>query len=367
MKKKLAFLLAAVMVFSLIAVPVSANPAGTLPGTGETLVPDPVILVTLPTLPANADNWNFILDPGGLLTAGDPGQNPGIIFGGEAGFRPTFINRSSVDILLGVELLATTGTDAAEVAFVNTAGAVLGNDVTAKNVFIGVQSAGSNVNAVPANNAWAGGTPSAAIAVTNASAQPVLLRYVFPAANYNPVQRGANWVLELDDADPDFQGTQIQFTGALNAGGTYSPDWSGDEEVNIGIRFSFDTDTTTSGGTAVPAAPGVADAAHLRDSLANTNVWNQTVEQSSTYPVIARTGLTVIPFDWAGQPAAGRLGTVTIGGTTVTAVADHTHRPDGVIHITAGVPASVTAGEHPMVINVTNGNPARTTITVRVP
>lgn len=221
MKRKLAILLAAVMVLTLLPMTALADNTTVITVGGDVLVVPHVHRVTLPT---NAGR--FVVDPEGLIgTGGTPGQ---IVFIGNS--APIFENRSSVDMRVGVEFVLTVP---GGVSAVEEAGSGPGQVAEAehKRIRVTATTATGNVTIQPTQPAFAG-----TVARPIFGTHPTVFDYVLPAANhtiiFNEEQTAGRRVLS---ATPAIQGSQFQLAGEVN------PDaaWDGTEDISLQIRFAF--------------------------------------------------------------------------------------------------------------------------------
>lgn len=303
MKKFIAILLTLSMVLSLFVVPVSANTAGEFDVNGDIVMLDHVFEVTLPTTP-----FTMVVDPEGVLADNAAGA---INF--TAG-TPSFINRSSAPVRLGIEARITTTSGDTRVAPVATAGDVGTAGDTARSAHISVTPSTENVAT------YGGvfvGTAANATALTES---PTLFTFVIPAANY--VIEGtvaADNLRRVMSATPNLQGTQIQLAGRVTPNPAI---WTGNEELGVRIRFSFDAATPQQ-----VALPPIANAAHLRTVAAGEvfdtmdvgpQAFNATVGVPIALPVAQTYNVTGIRIGTIGSfPLAGPGGWLTHTGGNV--------------------------------------------------
>lgn len=271
MKRFLATILTLSLIFSLFAVPVSASTtAGEFDVDGNIVVLPHTIEVTLPTAA-----FSFIVDPEGVIED----QKAGAIYF-TAG-SPSFINRSSTSVMLGIEArITTTGTEGDTGSNVNadtngdtlTAGdtrviPVTDGDVgtqgdTIRKVYVTVTP--SETNVATAGSGSFGDTENETALTTD----PTLFRFVLPRANYSVTGTVAedNLLRVLSELDPQLQGTQVKLAGEV----TPNPEiWTGYEDFGVRVRFSF---TSTIPST-VPGAD-LGSSVHLREIKRNTEVFD---------------------------------------------------------------------------------------------
>lgn len=340
MKKKfVATILSVVLILSLMSVPAFANPAGDFDVGGDIIVLPHVIEVTLPTTA-----FEFFVDPEGIMDADHTGGE--IVF---TGGTPSFINRSSKDIMLGIEARITTAAEpgATQVTVVSTEGALTAAESTVRNVWVTVTPSTANVATV--GGSFAGEANATALATT-----PTLFRFVLPAAAFEVTGTGDDMARTIHPTTPALQGTQISLAGAVNQNAT----WTGDEDFGVRVRFSFNAVPDPVPGTAMVGS------AHLRQIQTNTEVFDTIV----LVPPIAltRANNQNFTFAWNEQPSAARVASITIGGTTIPFVAAGPERTANRI-VLSSIPSSIGAGTHQMVITLNDGTGSPFTFSVSLP
>jgi hypothetical protein len=253
MKKKLIFLLAAVMLTSMILAPTAAATPTSLNGASSINNLDTrVISVTL----ATANAFDFIIDPLGLmsLAPGESGTLASITSHAGVHFRnfsPRVLNRSSrlVDFAFEyrIDLDATATSLSTQLGVHNAATAFTGT-----NPQIRIQAQASNARV--SNLDGAATATSVAGAYLNTTPNHLLFR--FGAADYIARNTGTaaapNYVYELAPGADNAIGTVLGFTGDLNAANLWTGINSVNSKVNINIRFGFVESAT---GETVPTSP----------------------------------------------------------------------------------------------------------------
>lgn len=278
MKKKLAIILSVVMMMSLISIPVSANTAGDFDVDGNIVVLDHVFEVTIPT-----SAFTFVADPEGAL-GGDAGA---ITF---TNGTPSFINRSSAPVLLGIEARITTATSGDTQVFPVAANAVGTAGSTTRNVNVTVTPSTDNVNAV-------GGTFGGTSNATDLALTPTLFTFALPAAVYNIEGTVAAGNLRRVISDtPNLQGTQIRLAGNLTPNPVI---WTGNEDLGVRVRFSFIPAPVTLPGSAMSGS------AHLRQIQTDQEVFDTMVLASNVF--IAVDNIVLIPVADIGGTPGGML------------------------------------------------------------
>lgn len=321
MKKKLAFFLAVILAFSMTSTVFANGSAGTLSGAGTASVlnPSEVIAVTLPT----TANFNFRLDPLGLLSMDHNWATPLPVsdIPGEGtilwnNFAPTFLNRSSVPIRLGVGFGVTT-TDAA--AGVNVLGTNAVAEDTARNVFVQARTATSKVTNTTTTLSPGQFTTVAQPLV--APGQIRLLEYVLTNAAYNVVRTGTtpnyNFGLLIDPTAENASGTQVTLAGVIN----HRADWSGDVDMGIVVEWSVERNLD---GQA--AAPDIANSFGLKRVTNPASIFNS-IDVAPTYGFAAasveipRATKTAVPFVFPDGVRVSRVTSRTAGQTPAQASA----------------------------------------------
>jgi hypothetical protein len=306
-KKKLAILLAFVMVFSMVTPVFATLPgAGTIIGEGETVGLPDVDEVLGGLLPTNV-NLNFTIDPFGLLDL-TPGQvidtteaiTNTVAFDIEPLFRA--YNTSSVDVIMQVALSLTDAAAGAPVGLIPVATevAVTANDdanalfwmqpqtevmTTDDAAFVGAD----RVLPVP-------GT-TAVNAMFRLDAVPHQLMVVDPVGAGN----SADFEIQRLPIDPDaLNGTAVMLGGIFNEDG----DWDGNEEVRLRAVFTMHEihETATFAATPYVMYSGDVVAAGLIAGGAGTA---NLIAATTPQPAIT---LIEMPYAWGGSVVTGVVG-----------------------------------------------------------
>jgi|GEM_PF-2771327 len=265
-KKLLALVLAGAMLFSLnftafaaseINDPANGNQAIT--GDGETTyIETDKFLVVLPT----ADNWDFILDPQGLVGAYRASQLPGLSasetnlfvdgatdedlkdFAGKiiAGdYAPTAQNRSSFEVSLGVDVKVT-----GDVNTVSSAGAVEAGDNTDENIFITAilakEAVTTNIVSTPVKFATGSDLDGLVAVPLDKSGQT--LSFLLENADYVYTGNESQGFSYDKKSDSFGYGTQLSLGGFVNKNAnwtayTLASNANGAKTVGIDAKFSL--------------------------------------------------------------------------------------------------------------------------------
>jgi len=247
MKKKLAVILAVVMLLSMSVMPLAAANTANQPGQvvvdgdgNVVYVNREVFRVVLPTM----DNFSYTLDPLGLV--GWAMDNPGSTttslsdlepFVGGLIFRnatPTALNQSAVPIAFGVQhqVIGVTEVVADEGGFTSASP----SSVVPHQVFVTFESGTTTVSSLAAS-------PASFATVASMSASASSLIYELDNAVWqvaligDDVHDSSSWAFRFDESvNNNANGVQFQVTGGVNPD---SSDWGSFVRDDMGVRLTF--------------------------------------------------------------------------------------------------------------------------------